>query len=56
LSQEYDVLVVDRMLPRLDGLSIIRLLRKDNNKVPVLVLSAPGILSCITPSISLITL
>jgi len=42
LSREYDVLVVDRMLPRLDGLSIIRRLREDNNKVPVLVLSALG--------------
>jgi len=39
---EYDALVVDRMLPRRDGLSIIRQLRGGNNKTPVLVLSALG--------------
>ncbi len=41
-TREYDALVVDRMLPQRDGLSIIRQLRKDNNKTPVLVLSALG--------------
>ncbi len=42
LSGSYDVLVVDRMLPRRDGLSIIRMLRADGNITPVLVLSALG--------------
>lgn len=42
LTQEYDVLVVDRMLPKRDGLSIIRMLRADNNRTSVLVLSALG--------------
>jgi two-component system OmpR family response regulator len=42
LSTPYDVLVVDRMLPRRDGLSIIRMLRADNNTTPALVLSALG--------------
>ena len=42
LSGEYDVIVVDRMLPRRDGLSIIRLLRADQDATPVLVLSALG--------------
>lgn len=42
LTVKYDVLVVDRMLPGRDGLSIIRLLRADNNQTPVLVLSAMG--------------
>ncbi|VAW78474.1 response regulator in two-component regulatory system with PhoQ [hydrothermal vent metagenome] len=42
LTGDYDILVVDRMLPRRDGLSIIRLLRADNNRTPVLVLSALG--------------
>jgi len=37
---EYDVLVVDRMLPGRDGLSIIRMLRADDRQTPVLVLSA----------------
>jgi two-component system OmpR family response regulator len=40
LSHSYDVLVVDRMLPKRDGLSIIRILREDGQNVPVLILSA----------------
>jgi two-component system OmpR family response regulator len=42
LTGAYDILVVDRMLPKRDGLSIVRMLRADNNKTPVLVLSALG--------------
>jgi len=42
LTGQYDVFVVDRMLPNRDGLSIIRMLRADNNTTPVLVLSALG--------------
>lgn len=41
-EEGYDVLVVDRMLPRLDGLSIIRTLRSEGRDVPVLILSALG--------------
>jgi two-component system OmpR family response regulator len=41
-SETYDVLIVDRMLPGLDGLSVIEALRKNGNAVPVLVLSAKG--------------
>jgi two-component system, OmpR family, response regulator len=40
LSADHDVLIVDRMLPKLDGLSIIRKLRADGNKTSVLILSA----------------
>ena len=36
----YDVLVVDRMLPKLDGLDLIRKLRGQQNEVPILILSA----------------
>lgn len=36
----HDVLIVDRMLPKLDGLSLIRQLREEGVKTPVLVLSA----------------
>ncbi len=36
----HDVLVVDRMLPKLDGLSIIRSIRADGITTPVLILSA----------------
>ncbi len=42
LDGQYDVLVVDRMLPKRDGLSLIRMLRADGRAVPVLVLSALG--------------
>ena len=42
LEQPFDVLVVDRMLPRRDGLTLIKMLRADGKTVPVLVLSALG--------------
>jgi two-component system OmpR family response regulator len=42
LSENYDVLVVDRMLPKRDGLSLIRMLRADGRNTPILVLSALG--------------
>lgn len=38
----YAVLVVDRMLPKRDGLSVIEALRGDGDTVPCLVLSALG--------------
>jgi two-component system OmpR family response regulator len=41
-SDEYDVLIVDRMLPRRDGLSVVQALRSEGNRVPVLILSALG--------------
>ncbi|WP_373503871.1 winged helix-turn-helix domain-containing protein [Aestuariivirga sp.] len=36
----HDVLIVDRMLPKIDGLTIIRKLRENGIKTPVLILSA----------------
>lgn len=41
-TEHYDALVVDRMLPKLDGLSLIKALRGSGNLVPVLILSALG--------------
>src|SRR5690606_13568459 len=38
----YDVFVIDRMLPRRDGLSVIAGLRAKGNTVPALILSALG--------------
>ena len=38
----FDVLVVDRMLPGRDGLSVIQALRAEGNRTPVLILSALG--------------
>lgn len=42
LQGGYDVLIVDRMLPRRDGLSIISALRQKGDETPVLILSALG--------------
>jgi two-component system OmpR family response regulator len=41
-SGTYDVLIVDRMLPARDGLSLIETLRQDGVRTPVLILSALG--------------
>ena len=39
---DYDVLIVDRMLPKMDGLSLIGGLREQKIETPVLILSALG--------------
>ena len=39
---DYDVLVIDRMLPKLDGLSLLQKLREEGNQTPALFLSALG--------------
>jgi two-component system OmpR family response regulator len=36
----YDAAVLDLMLPKIDGLSVLRRLRQDKNRIPVLILSA----------------
>lgn len=41
-EHDYDVIVADRMLPHLDGLTIVEVLRKQGNQTPVLILSALG--------------
>ena len=41
-TEKYDALVVDRMLPGVDGLTLIRTLRASANATPVLILSALG--------------
>jgi two-component system, OmpR family, response regulator len=42
MREEYDLIILDRMLPGLDGLSIVRLLRGAGQKVPILFLTALG--------------
>jgi len=42
LTEPYDVAIVDIMLPRLDGLSLIEKVRKEELKTPVIILSAKG--------------
>ena len=39
---QYDILVVDRMLPKVDGLTLVQRLRSKENRTPVLFLSALG--------------
>ena len=41
-TETYDLLVVDRMLPGIDGLTIVKKVRASKNRVPVLFLSALG--------------
>jgi two-component system OmpR family response regulator len=42
LDGQYDVLIVDRMLPKRDGLSLIGILRDKGIETPALILSALG--------------
>lgn len=39
-SYEYDVIILDIMLPKLDGLSLLKRLREDQNTAQILILSA----------------
>lgn len=41
-SASYDLLILDRMTPGLDGLSVLRAIRAAKNSVPVLLLTALG--------------
>jgi len=41
-TEDYDVMIVDRMLPALDGLTIIKTIRGAGNTTPALILSALG--------------
>lgn len=39
---EFDVMVVDRMMPRMDGVTLVESLRREGDRTPVLFLSALG--------------
>ena len=41
-TEAYDAVVLDRMLPRLDGMTLLKTLRGAGSRVPVLVLTALG--------------
>jgi len=41
-TEEYDAMIVDRMLPELDGLTVIKTMRGAGNTTPTLILSALG--------------
>ena len=40
VPQDYDLIVLDVMLPRLNGLEVLRRIRKEGNTVPILLLTA----------------
>ncbi|HOX41452.1 MAG TPA: response regulator transcription factor [bacterium] len=40
LTVEYDVVILDRMLPETDGIKICKLLRKEKKRMPILMLTA----------------
>jgi len=39
---EFDVLIVDRMMPKMDGVAVVETLRREGDQTPVLFLSALG--------------
>ena len=39
-NAEYDVLILDIMMPKMDGISVVKKLRQNNHTVPVLFLTA----------------
>jgi two-component system, OmpR family, response regulator len=41
-AEPWDLLIVDRMLPKLDGLTLVRTLREEGNECPVLFLTTLG--------------
>lgn len=41
-TERYDVILLDRMLPEVDGMKILKTLRSTDNATPVLILSALG--------------
>ncbi len=41
-SEHYDVLLLDRLMPQMDGLTLLKTLRQAGNTTPVLILSALG--------------
>lgn len=41
-DEAYDAIIIDRMLPELDGMSIVKALRDEGNTTPILILSALG--------------
>ncbi len=42
IDKHYDLLIVDRMLPGMDGIAIVESVRDNGNRIPVLFLSALG--------------
>lgn len=45
VSEEYDVIILDRLLPGMEGLEICKKLREQKNHTPILILTARGQIS-----------
>ena len=41
-NEPFDIFLIDRMLPEMDGLSVLRTLRSNGNQTPAMILSALG--------------
>ncbi len=41
-GKDYDAMIIDRMLPGIDGLTVIRAVRSNGRQTPILILSALG--------------
>ncbi len=41
-TEEFDIMILDRMLPKLDGLSLLKSVRDEGDNTPTLILSALG--------------
>ncbi len=41
-AEEFDVIILDRMLPKMDGMNVLKALRSMGNETPVLILSSLG--------------
>ncbi len=41
-SEDHDIMILDRMLPKMDGLSLLKSVRSDGDQTPALILSALG--------------
>ncbi len=44
-DQEFDILILDIMMPKMDGLTLLKQIRQEGNKVPVLFLTAKDAIS-----------
>lgn len=42
LTESYDLVILDLMLPKIDGLTVLTRLRQENRSLPVIILSAKG--------------
>ncbi|MCL4339376.1 response regulator transcription factor [Patescibacteria group bacterium] len=39
---EYDIIILDLMLPKIDGLSVLKTIRRNNTNIPIIILTAKG--------------